>query len=222
MTEWKEWVFKVKRKPLCSDRPSSIILESCLRGPAHYNLSTYSVEQKQRVFFPLVLDSWLVDQARHWSICCASGQQTGGRERPGDNDSHCSFGWGVEAWQMTHREEWRREKQREWIEGGLECFEEIKVRSEKRKGVWEPPWLRLRVWSPSSLSPESALTSSSSSLFRLLRLCSNLLVFWHLSLSYAVPFTPGAPVDGRKPSCDQTWQIVAFHCCRGARAFLIN
>lgn len=22
-----------------------------------------------------------------------------------DNDSHCSFGWGVEAWEMTHREE---------------------------------------------------------------------------------------------------------------------
>lgn len=28
-----------------------------------------------------------------------------------DNDSHCSFGWGVEAWEMTHRQERRREKQ---------------------------------------------------------------------------------------------------------------
>lgn len=38
--------------------------------------------------------------AQRWSIC-RGGLQAG----LGDNDSHCSFGRGVEAWEMSHREE---------------------------------------------------------------------------------------------------------------------
>lgn len=116
--------------------------------------------------------------------------------------------WGVEAWEMTHREEWRREKQRQRWEGGPESFFFWRNKSQEReeKGCERDPMAEVACLISLVVSPESALThhlflslSSSPTLFWFPRL-------WHLGLSEPLLNSFAAQVNGREPACDQRWQ----------------
>lgn len=115
---------------------SSIVRVSCLQGTANYNLSSHrTIAERSFSCFSFISQSGLVG---HYGGAGPSPVEVDFRlegESGADNDSHCSSAWGVEAWEMTHREEWRNRGRRE---GELESFEEIKSQEWAEKGCEIP------------------------------------------------------------------------------------